>query len=186
MCGEKRRETEKVSGTNGTAVAVTGVRFTRRTPVSPWLRVATWSAGLRSRYNSSNLERLRWGRSTSAQGDSDRVVKLDPSSRLRVAERKTDNLTPDSFGTFADAGHFERSGRHQPKLPSGVCLTEFGVSGQRQLSVGGAITHFRHRSLREAASTRKAARGYATTVGFRRTNLRFAQERTSATAVSAG
>ena len=57
-------------------------------------------------------------------------------------------------------------------LPNGICLTELGVSGQRRLSVGGAITHFRHRLLRKAAGTRKAARGYAATVGFRRANRR--------------
>jgi hypothetical protein len=43
-------------------------------------------------------------------------------------------------------------------------------SGQRRLSVGGAITRFRHRSLRKAIGTHKKVRGCAATVGFKRTN----------------
>jgi hypothetical protein len=100
---------------------------------------------------------------------------------------KADSLTPDAFGRLPTPV-FDRSGRHQQNLPTPLasseavgtnktrqtdcCLTELGVSGQRRLSVGGAITHFRHWSLefsraRQATSTRKAARGYAATVGFR-------------------
>jgi len=84
---------------------------------------------------------------------------------------------------------FDRSGWRKQNPPSGGCLTEPGISGQRRLSVGGAITHFRHRSLRKATGTCKAARGCATTVDFRRANRRrrsfdqtseFAQERPSA------
>ena len=47
----------------------------------------------------------------------------------------------------ADAGRLDRNGRHQTNLPSEICPTEPGVSGQRRLSVGGAITRFRCRSL---------------------------------------
>jgi hypothetical protein len=37
-----------------------------------------------------------------------------------------------------DAGPFDRGGRQSRTLPSGICLTELGVSDQRRLSVGGA------------------------------------------------
>ena len=87
----------------------------------------------------------------------------------------------------ADAGRVGPKRSAPVNVPSEICLTELGVSGQRRLSVGGAITRFRHRSLGDprvgqATGTRKAARGYAATVGFRRAKLRFAQERTSAIA----
>ena len=48
--------------------------------------------------------------------------------------------------------HRERVWRRlRPNVPTRKCLTELG-SGQRQFSVGGAITHFRCRSLRRRPS----------------------------------
>jgi hypothetical protein len=68
----------------------------------------------------------------------------------------------------ADTRRFDEVVGKNKSAPRQYCLTELGVSGQRRLSVGGAISHFRSRSLREATGTCKAARGYAATVGFRR------------------
>jgi hypothetical protein len=77
--------------------------------------------------------------------------------------------TERSAQTILPTPSLRRSGRHKmSQRQGGDCLTELGDSDQRRLSVGGAITHFRSRSLREASDTRKEARGYAATVGFRR------------------
>jgi hypothetical protein len=42
-----------------------------------------------------------------------------------------------------DAGPFDQSGRQRRTCQAECCLTELGVSGQRRLSVGGAIRRWR-------------------------------------------
>ena len=119
-----------------------------------------------------------------------------------------------AFGTnkSADAGPLTGAVRTNKCSQSGVRLTELGISGQRRLSVGGAIhvlprpvasteavgtgKYSRHPLLRYATVTEQVARGYAATVGFRRTSCQrrlstrrtsgFVQEKTSAIAVSTG
>jgi hypothetical protein len=100
------------------------------------------------------------------------------SSRMRPHSPPTPVASTEAVGTkqAADAGRLDRRGGRQQSLPSEICPTEPGVSGQRRLSVGGAMTRFRCRSLefsrrREATGTRKAARGCAATVGFRQSEL---------------
>ena len=81
-----------------------------------------------------------------------------------------------------------RSGPQQRIQPSESCLTELGGSGQRRLSVGGAIQFLptpvasseavgtgedcRHPLLRHTAVAAQAARGCAASVGFRRASCR--------------
>jgi hypothetical protein len=112
---------------------------------------------------------------------------LDPAQGSGFRSARPTVLRPIPSGRWSTPVASTQSGRHRricrrrslrpellapTNLPSGICLTELGVSGQRRLSVGGAISHFRSRLLRKATGTCKAARGYAATVGLRRTNRR--------------
>ena len=105
--------------------------------------------------------------------------RVDQARSAKTRTSPTPVALTGAVGTnkLPDAGRFDRSGRQQKTPPSEICLTEPGVSGQRRLSVGGAVTRSRHRSLGDprtgqATGAREAARGYAATVGFRRANCR--------------
>jgi hypothetical protein len=97
------------------------------------------------------MERVLWSREAGASGNCVPKETLGTRCILRTAERQVS--------------------------PSKKCLTELGGSGQRRLSVGGAMTasgagRWKFSRAREATGTRKAARGCAATVGFRRANRR--------------